>query len=246
MYCHDDSVVFTTLALKGIKPETEERYHLTVRTFIESVLKFTKNRALIVTDEPEAYGTEYGPRIKFVKFDSSLTPLTNKGATGQFQYSLKAIPIRETLKIWGPAIVVWMDCDAYLWGWNHDFYKTFIDEEDTVWGRMRANISHPNTDPIILNKVTKMGFNPAEIHSPVPIESVLIFRAGRKTMDMLNTWERLALQSQNLGLNSDYEAVEFAIACHQTEYNCKVITGSFPHTDNFRVLHDTKIFTPFV
>jgi hypothetical protein len=245
MYKNDDKVVFTTLAIQGPQ-DNEQRYKTCVRTQIESILKFTHNRAIIITDAPEEFGNEYGPRITFVKFDDTLTPLTPSGALGQFQYSLKAIPIRYTMEHYKPDVIVWLDADAFLFGWNQDFYKTFNDDQETMYGRMRANISHPNTDPIILKKVRAMGYNPDEIHQPVAIESVLIFKTGPKLINLMDTWERLALKAYNLKLNSDYESVDLAIACHEHNYNCKIITASFPHTDNFRLLHDRKIFTPFV
>lgn len=239
MYQNDDKVVFTTLALG-------DEYRLKVRTLCETIIKFTHNRAIIITDKPEEYGNEYGPRITFVQFTDLVSPLTTIGATGQFQYSLKALPIRYTMEHYRPEVLVWVDADCFLLGWSRDFYSTFSQDEETMYGRMRANISHPNTDPIILNKVKLMQFNPNEIHAPVAIESVLIFKTGPKLISLMNTWEELAFKAYNLGLQSDYESVDLAIACHQHNYNCKVITGTHPHTDSFRILHDRKIFTPFV
>lgn len=245
MYLHDDSVVFCTLAVKGPKDD-EDRYRTCVRTMIESIIKFTHNRAVIVTDVPEAFGNEYGPRITFIKFDESLTPLTLMGATGQFQYSLKLVPIRETMKRFEPTVIVWLDADAFLFGWNRDFEKFFRHDGEGLYGRMRGPPSEPRSDKVILNKVINMGYNPADINAPVPIESLLFFKTGPNLIPLMNTWENLALMCHKMGLNSDYEAVDFCIALNQHQYKCTYLDNNFPHVDNFRILHDRKIFTPIV
>lgn len=239
MYLHDDNVVFCSLALG-------EWYREKVRTMCESIVKFTHNRALIITDAPEAFGNEYGPRITFMKLEDYMTPLGLKGATGQFQYSLKLVSIRECMKRFEPPVIVWLDADAFLFGWNRNFEKYFRDDGEGLYGRMRGPPSEPRSDPVLLKKVIGMGYNPADINAPVPIESVLFFKTGPNLVDLMTSWETNAMMAYSLGLNSDYEAIDFSIALHKHQYKCTYLTGSDPHVDNFRILHDRKIFTPIV
>lgn len=241
MYLNDDNLVFCTLAIGEV---ARQKVHLQ----IQSILKFTHNKLILYTDDAPSFGNYYGERIKVIQFEETMTKLGLKGAIGQFQYSLKLVPIRETNNRFGPPIIIWMDSDTFLLGWDRSFDRYFYDKPAGLYARMRGPIAETLSDPVLLKKVTDLGYDPLTIPTHVPIEAVMIWvnTAPHQLNNLMNTWETMALETYNKEVRSDYESVELAISMHKIHFPYTVIDGTFPGTDNFRILHYEKIIQLFV
>lgn len=239
VYLRDDGIVFCSLAIGEVARQK-------VRLLCESIIKFTHHLAVIVTDDITAFGDEYNYRIKFIHIDECKTSLTLKGATGQFQYNLKLIPIREVYNLYNSPVIIYCDSDVFLFGYDRTFERWFTDKPECLFARMRGPISETKSDPVLLKKVVDMGYDPLTIHTPVPIEAVMWFKTGNKLNDLLNTWESIAAQSYVDGVRSDYESVDMSIAMHKIGYNYVALDSTYPSTDNFRLLHYEKIIQLFV
>lgn len=239
MYLDDHNTVFTSLCIG-------DEYRDRIAIQLQSIIKFTAHEAYIITDKPEYFGNYYGPRIHFVQFDESLTTMPLRGKMGMFNYNLKMVPIQYAMAKSQASVTVYLDADTFLFGWDRLFYRFFSLESEGIWGRFRHALNDSDSHKIILDKLEKMGIDGSNIETRLPIENVMFFKNGPTMPAFFDEWTRLANHSYECGARSDFEAIEMALAIHQTKLHYQHIDNAFPHVDNFRTLHHSKIHIPFI
>jgi hypothetical protein len=239
MYLEDNNTVFCTLALG-------DEYRDRVATQIQSILKFTHHDMYVITDNVGYFGNYYGPRVKYVQFDENLTDLPLISKTGVFNYNLKMIPIKWTIENIRPTVCIYMDADTFLFGWDRLFYRFFPQDQEGLWGRFRHALNDSAPHQIILDKLKLMDIDATNIETRLPIENVMFFKPGPKMPRFFEAWYNYAKKSHECGATSFFEAVEMALALHDTQLPYFHLDNTKPFVDNFRTLHHNKIHVPFV
>jgi hypothetical protein len=239
MYLNDHDTVFCTLAIG-------DEYRERVAFQLQSIIKFTHHDVYVVTDDVNAFGNYYGPRVHYVPFDETLTDLPLKSQTGVFNYNLKMVPIRWTVENVRAAVTVYMDADSFLFGWDRMFHRFFPAGEQGIWGRFRNALNDSSDHRIVLEKAARMGIDISHMDTRLPIENIMFFKNGHMLSPFFNEWHRLAKLSHEVGATSFYEAVEMAIAIYNTGLPYVHLDNTCAFIDNFRTIHHGKIHIPFV
>lgn len=239
MYINEDETVFVTLALG-------DDYRHKVSTQLQSILKFTRHDAYVITDNPSYFGNYYGKRIHFIDFNG-LTDMPLKGKQNMFNYNLKLVPLQYVFKHVKPAMAVWMDADSFLFGWNNLFFRAFDPKLHGIWGRFRGPLNEAKTQQLVKDKLEQMKVDATNIDTLLPIENVMFIKNGITIMPFLETWKKYADIAYSHGARTDFEAVEIALALYDTKapyYNIE--NDQRYNIDDFRTLHLNNIHIPFI
>jgi hypothetical protein len=266
-YLDDDSTVFTTLCIgNGVDADNGEPApalcpscgHCTkhqpggallrerLATQLQSILKFTHHDCYVITDHPEAFGNYFGPRIHFIKFNEKMTDLPLTGKRGMFNYNLKMVPIKWTMENVGAPVTVYLDADTFLFGWDRLFYRFFPQKEEGIWGRFRHALNDSDAHNLIIEKIANLGVDGKKIDTRLPVENVMFFKQGPTMSRFFESWYKWAKKAYDVGARTDFEAIEMALAIHETDMPYHHLDNSCPYVDNFRTLHHGRVHIPFV
>jgi hypothetical protein len=242
MYLDDGKLVFCTLAIG-------ELYRHRVSTQIQSILKFTHHTVYVLTDSPEWFRNYYGERVKLIDIATvNFKPWGITDAVGRFNYNLKIWPIKWVAENTNAQMIVYMDADSFLFGWDRLTYRYFLDDsgKSAMFGRFRSNLNN-NDFPEVKKKAETLEINISEMDTQLPIENIMFFRnCGNDLKVFINKWEELADITITKGQTCFFEAVELAIALNLTNMKYVHVDQGFPYSDNFRTLHNGEIHVPFV
>lgn len=239
MYQDDNQIIFTTLVIG-------EKYRNIISTQIQSILKFTNHRLVVITDDVAYFGNYYGSRVSFVPFQG-LTQLPIRGSKyNLFNYNLKLVPIKYVFDTFNPDMVIYMDADTWLFGWNRQFYRAFDPYSYGVYGRFRHPLNDPGANVVIASKLNEMGIDASQITTQVPIEAVMFWKNGKQINSCLKQWEHYAQIACDTS-RTDFEAIELSLGLYHSQCPYHNIASDQRYNiEDFRTLHNGSIHIPFI
>ena len=235
-YTKDEQTVFVSLALG-------EFYREVISTQIQSVLKNTYSDLYILTDDPGYWGTYYGSRIHFIRFDQSTDlGLSLTSTNGVFNYNLKVAALSYIVRNVRPENIIWMDADTWIFSdFPRNIGSYFFEQSSGVLAtRFRQKMNDPDIleHPIIIEKLELMGIDRLSIEARLPIENVMIMKNGTTLETFIESWHKYAKLSYETGCTGFYEAVEVCLAIQESGIDCKIVEGTtYNFADCFRTLH---------
>lgn len=236
MYLNIEKLTFCTLAVG-------DGYIEASVTLIQSVLKFTPHRIVVVTDNPYSHHYDYlrNDRLVIVQLEETLPTVRDE----IFNYSLKREAISAAMDITpNGGTVIYVDADTFLFGWNTECASAFEGKKSGVYARCRSvDESSPKLLEMLRKKLLHIAPEVRTEDVVFPLEVVMVFNGITPTMrNMIHRWGELI----GADVPPDMETVEMYLACVNSGVEI-IDTGRFNgFADSFRTLHNGKIHTPLI
>lgn len=240
-YDYDEKITFYTMA---IGDEYIEKSLL----LIQSVIKFTKSKIYVFTNNYNAYFNHikyFGERL--IVLDISNNDYYSEKIDGIFNYHLKGIILNEVSKL-SPHPLIYIDADTFLFGWDNSISRYINSFENILIGRFRENVSiNTNLSNFINEKCEKYNINKEDIDSPLIVENIMVLTRGNLTNKFIEYWKDISLAGIEKKVNPFIEAFEIAVSIKESKIKTFNVINTSPLVDSFRTLHtNNKIISTFV
>lgn len=239
--------IFVTLAI-GVE------YRYKVRTLLECVNTLTTGDFLVITDdvkELEEYVETYDGlldkhRIKIMH----ITEVTSHDpwfSEQQFNFNLKFFPTKVAFDMNKYDMIVHVDADALLLGWNEDGFQEFINEStEGMIARFRNRpIEEAAIQFILQPKAQSLSLDLSKISASLPIEVFMFFKPSvPEFKKFMEVWEEMVTRCNGRGVNPFMEALEISYALSESKLPYVHILNyirSFPVLHTFRYIHQNHI-----
>jgi hypothetical protein len=237
--------VFSTLA---IGPE----YIYKVSTLIDSVISLTNADLIVITDniqEIENYiksNELNNNRIKIINYYD----VSDKNiwfGERQFNFNLKILPTRVAYDMHQYDMIIHIDADAFLLGWNEDEIQQCISSDDVgMIARFRNRpVDEVGVHFILEPKARDLSIELVNIMAPLPVEVLMIFKPNCPEFEkFIEEWTVITERCYGRGINPFMEALEISYALSESKlpyHHLLTNLRLYPTLSNVRYLHHDKI-----
>lgn len=237
---------FATLAVGA-------EYTFKVATLLDCVMKLTKGDLLIITDDSTEIetliknrGYEGSPRLT-VKQLETVTPHAIWYDNRKFNFNLKILPTKVAYAMDKYDLIIHIDADAFMIGWDEESVQAFIDMPDQgLIARLRNRpCEEVGTHFILEPKATRLSIELINIKAKMPIEVFMMFKTRCPEFPkFIEEWSAIVERCHSRGIDPFMEALEIAYALSESKLPHHPVLDYiriYHFIDMFRYLHHDKI-----